>query len=385
MSYVAPIYLEEILHDTKLMGFVFASSSVFGILADLLLGSLLRKRNYIFFLAGSGILGLAFPILFLLLPPTIFVMVLAMAVWGIYYEMIRFGKFKFIPRFFKKEEHALSWGLITVFSALAVTVSPLVASHILEGGYEKVFKFSIPFYLFSLIIVLLFYFLANKRKSVEIPVVSIGTKDYKKLLDSFQSWKIFLKSIWLILLFIFVISVIDASFWTIGTILSEELKGYGGGLLLFLYSFPSLFVGLFTAKFGRPFGKKRAAFASGLICGVLMALMGVSSEPRLLLFLTFLSSFFVSISWPEITAVMEDFVARVGKASSDLVGVQGLSINMGYVLGPIFAGIIADMTGIRQTFSIFGAGLAIVSLLSLFIVPRKVRLPEKELKEIGQG
>jgi MFS family permease len=113
--------------------------------------------------------------------------------------------------------------------------------------------------------------------------------------------------------------------------------------------------------------------------------MGMSREPRFLLFFTFLSSFFISISWPEIYAVVEDFVARSGRASSDLVGIQGFSINLGYVLGPIFAGIVADMIGIKQTFSVLGAGLTLVSLLALFVVPRKIRLPERQLQEVEKS
>jgi MFS family permease len=382
MSYATPIYLEQILGNPKTMGLVFASSSLFGILADLLLGSLFRSQKYIFFMLGSAIIGICFPLIFLLLPPNIAFLILAMAIWGIYYEMIRFGRFKFIPRFFSKDNHALSWGLITIFSALAVTLSPIFASRILEQGFNKVFIFAIPFYILSFLIILFFYFSKNKKNYIQTPTITFDTKHYQDIFGSVKSWKIFIKSLWLILLFIFIISVIDSAFWTIGALLSEQLKNYGPGLLLFLYSAPSLFVGLFTARFGKPFGKKRAAFISGILSGIFMVFMGLSSKPLLLLTFTFISSLFISIAWPEIDAVMEDFVARVGKSSSDLVGVQGLSINLGYVLGPVFAGFIADYLGIRQTFAVLGAGLTLISLISLLLVPRKVRLPEKQLQEV---
>jgi MFS family permease len=189
--------------------------------------------------------------------------------------------------------------------------------------------------------------------------------------------------IWHLLFFVFTLGVIDATFWTVGTLLSEEV-GNGGdhGLLLVMYGLPVLFIGIFAGWASRPFGKKRAAFLCGIGSGTMLTLAGLTRDHNLLLVFVFLSSMFLAISWPEIYAVFEDYVCRLGKTSNDMIGLQSSTMAMAYLIGPILAGGIASVVGRQQTFTVVGILLVIISVLALIIVPRKIRLPQAELTKL---
>jgi len=52
------------------------------------------------------------------------------------------------------------------------------------------------------------------------------------------------------------------------------------------------------------------------------------------------------------------------------------------VIGPIVATFLASIIGIKGAFSLLGISLAIISLGLLFVTPKKIRMPQRELNEI---
>jgi MFS family permease len=205
----------------------------------------------------------------------------------------------------------------------------------------------------------------------------------RSILHELKIWGVLSSRVWHLFLFVFMLSLVDATFWSVGAVLSEELQNSGEhGLLLVLYGLPTLFLGFLAGRAAQPFGKKRAAFLLSAVGGIVLTMVGLVDNENLLLVLVFIASCFFAISWPEIYAVFEDYVVRLGKTGNDFIGLQSSIVGLSYVIGPIFAGVIASVVGHQATFAVVGVMLTLTSLLVLVITPRKIKMPQAQLKEL---
>lgn len=170
-------------------------------------------------------------------------------------------------------------------------------------------------------------------------------------------------------------------FWSIGALLAEDIKQYGipGELMLTLYGIPALFMGMFATIIEKHVGKKRGAFLTGIGAGFMLSLFAFFDQWHITFGLTFLTALFVSLGWPLLNGTFADYVHRLDGLGNSLVGLQGSAISMSYIVGPTLAGFLADSIGNRNAFSVLGAFLVTISLVGLLFIPRKIKMPQKEL------
>jgi MFS family permease len=380
MSYFVPVYIQSQVNNTFWMGIILSTSYLVGFLTDIFIGEWFRGRMFFHFLFWACILAIAFPLSFLILPPYIAAFLISMTLWGIYLELISFSQYHFINHFFSHSQHATSWSVLGGFSDAAYLVGPLIAGLVITQTTTLTFLCALGFYLIGFLGLLLFSQVFKKKLSYHYPAREprIG------IVHEFAVWKLLIPKIWPVLLFIFMLVTLDATMWSIGAILSEQFKKLHpfGGLLFVAYLLPSVFMIMFSPRFVESLGKKRAAFILGLVAGVITCFAGVSRSPFSFIALIFLSSIIFASLWPEIRAVIEDYVERLGNAANLMISLQTATVSLGYVLGTIMAGYIASLIGEQLTFSVIGLGIIIASLIGLFVMPRKVRLPQQELKKI---
>jgi MFS family permease len=222
----------------------------------------------------------------------------------------------------------------------------------------------------------------NRFHSQPIPETQ---KPQVNFFTGLRIWLALIRKIWPIYIFIFILFLVDSTYWTIGTLVSEQLRSIHiwGSLFLPAYSLPSLFIGLVISKYGRNSGKKRAAFLSAAIAGALMMFIGIITNLYILIFTVFLSSIYLAISFPEISAVFEDYVNRLGDHADDMVGLQSSAISLSYILGPVLSGILATLVGNLATFSVIGLLVLLYSLLSLKFVPKKILMPQSQMASLS--
>lgn len=380
MSYLSPIYIEKHVSNTLIMGLVISFSSLVGFLFDLYIPKLFSGKGYSFFSWVTIIAAIMFPVFFILFPPVIAVFLLGMAAWGIYYEFLHFSQFHFISRFLPVNQFARGWGILTAFKSAAYLVGPLIAVLVIPKGFDL--SFSSAFLFFTAASLALWIFNRAIPKKNPSPFTIAPTK--LPISHVIKVWSILWKKIWPLYIFLFFLSVIDSTFWTIGTILSETLRAdsFIGGLLLPAYSLPALFISLFAQKVAGPVGKKRAAFITAAIAGVILLPIGFISSAPVLVAIVFFASLFLSLSFPEIFAVFEDYVKRLGRSGDEMIGLQSSAVSLSYILGPVIIGALADWLGPQMTFTIVGLILVLISLLAIIIVPRKIRLPEAQISAV---
>jgi len=67
------------------------------------------------------------------------------------------------------------------------------------------------------------------------------------------------------------------------------------------------------------------------------------------------------------------------KYEKEIEGLEDFYTNLGFVIGPILAGVIADKMGNQTAFSVLGVFGAMMALLLFKITPRQINV----LKDIG--
>lgn len=377
MAYYAPVFISEWVVSPLMMGLIISASSAFGLAADFLMSKSYPEKNYLFFIKWAILGGLSFP-LFFLLPPRIPVMILAMAVWGIYYEFFLFGNFHAVKSLVDYRHHAFAWGTVSVFKSAAYLLGPVVAILLLTQSSRGPLYGALTIHLIALFGLIVFTRAKGYRPAKHFP------SRHRSFSNELKIWKTLNKRLWPLLIFAMVLAIVDAAFWTVGAVLSEELRQIHplGGTLLIAYMLPSLFVGVIAAKAAEPFGKKRIAFISGAISGVLLMAAGLVPSITLFILLIFFSSAFMSLAVPEILAAFEDYIERLGDMGNDLIGLENSFTSLSFIIGPVMAGGVAAVLGYQQSFAVFGLLLFIVSIAMLAIVPRKVKLPQGELKKL---
>lgn len=377
MAYSTPVFIESIIHNPFYMGLILSTSSLVGFLADVYIGQKFGHQRSYFFLFWTIFIGLTFPLSLILFPPLVPVFILSMAVWGIYFELMEFSNFHFVHEASDSQNYNKIWGYLSIFKAFAYLLGPLIATTLITVNSTHPFYASLAFFFASLLG--LMFFNRHDRKK---PIRKLE-KRQTSLMSGLLIWLVLAKRVWPVWLFTLAVFIVDASFWTVGTLLSEELRHLhpAGAWILPAYIAPGLFAGLITKKVAEPFGKKRAAFLSGIFGGVFLFMFGITGSIGLMLILISLGSFFLALAIPEIMAVSEDYVNRLGKYSNDMVGLERSAVSSGYIIGPIFAGGVASILGNHLTFSVIGVVIILVSLLALILTPEKIFLPQKELSQ----
>lgn len=384
MSYASPVVMENHTNRVWLMGLIFSFSSVIGFICDLLFAKWFSKQGYHFFAKFMFYLVSFFPLSFLLFPASTWSFLFAMAVWGVYYELTRFTHFNFIKRFIEHDEHSQAWDVINLFQTIAIIIGPIIASFAYARGERWPFIAALGTFLGSFLI---YQFLIKKINQNHREPVTDKKEEEKRTTDqTLAIWWTLIKKVWPLYLFLFSLIVSESAFWTIGSLLSEDLKKihWTGGLLLPMYSSASLLSVFLVDKFCGQMSKKRVALVSALIGGIILGIACLFFNGLILLGLVFLASAFISVAYPKIYAVFEDYVARLGLFRNDMIGIQGSAISLGYVAGPIIASVLATFISSQATLGYLAFFLSFVSGITLLIIPRKIKMPQQELQEINE-
>lgn len=376
LSSWVPGLVEGYFKSPVIMGFILSFSSIIGFGADLIFPQIFKSVNFKKLLLLSVISSLVFSLSLLLSTsfPIVLVFLLSMAIWGIYYEIVGFANHQFVAESVPVRMHTSTWAFIGVFKNLAYFIGPLLAGFLVIQNNRMPVYFALIFALISFLVLLVSKRNYDKKISVDIEKVSF--------ICELEHWGILIKKIWPILIVGVVLGIIDAVFWTTGAVYTEELAKVSvwGRWFLPMYTLPSLFVGFIIAKKGMVSGKKKAALRFFLLSGVFLALMGVFNNLFWELLVVFCSSLALAITYPLVEGVYSDIIDRMGRQRKHLIGLCASTTSISYIVGPIVAGIVSSKVGSAMTFVYLGYSVIFISLLLMIATPKKLKLPQKEIK-----
>lgn len=380
ISYASPVIIENHLKNTLLVGFVLASSSVFGLFFDFFSTRIWPNAKYKYFLKLTFITTMAMPILLLIFPRGIPVFIIGMGLWGAYYEFRGFASYGFIQKHVSVDKHTVSWATLNAFSAVAYLVGPLLATFIIDINENALLYTALVTFILAWIIYALARPMLGDRQSPTVEESKHGRSTLEQLKVIFTLFK----SVWHLFIYTFALYMIDSAFWTIGILYTEKLKDSDklGNLFIVAYMIPSLFTAYIAPKIPKEWSKKRASFIAGLVCGIILICMGALTKTPAVLITVLLMSIFYDISLVLNLSVFEDYIARLGKFGNDMAGINQSAISLAYIIGPILWGWVAEIVGYQKAFSLSGVLLASVCVACFIAVPRKVKMPQTDLQNI---
>lgn len=353
-TYVTPLVLTEAGISKTIMGLIISSSSVFGAVFDFLMCKLFKNSHY----RRVFLVMFAFSFFYLLALATAktpWLFLLAMVLWGVYYDLKNFGSFDFVARFVRSAEHSSGFGVLSVFQASGYLLAPLLAGVIpfITAGVFLLIAFLILLFLF-------------KREKVYIQEPMTVQYRYRGFLSEINLWRRLDRVLLPVLIMVMTLNIIDAFFWTIGPLLT------GGSLFLTAYQLPALLVGWFVGSVTAKFGKKNTAFVSLLAGSLVLGLLGYLDKPVLIITAVFFSSLLMSLSWPALKAAFADYLKEAGKYEKEIESLEDLYTNLGFVVGPALAGFLADQLGNAKAFSVLGLFGVVTAVYLMKITPKKI-------------
>lgn len=376
MSFWAPNLIENVLGSTTAMGLVLSFSSLIGLAADLILPNLMKNFTVRRFLIMGALTSFIFALslMFSLRYSTLIILLFAMAIWGVYYEFLGFGTQEFIANSVPLRMRSSSWAFLSVFRTLAYFLGPFIGAWLLFRGNDYPAIFSMIFTTIGLFLLL---FIGKARTKSQ----NIALNDVHILLEV-KHWAVLSRRVWPVIIMSLLMGTIDAFFWSVGAVWTEELRDQNvfGGLFLSMYTLPSIFMGFVVTKWGIYQGKKKMAEKFLLLSGLGLTLLFFSPNVYWQLAVVCLSSLALSVVYPLIDATYTDIVARMGKEKKHLIGLSNSVVSLAYIIGPAAAGFAASQFGEQNTFVFLGALTAITAFFLIKITPKKLKLPQEEIK-----
>ncbi|MGV8141711.1 MAG: MFS transporter [Candidatus Woesearchaeota archaeon] len=378
ITYITPLILESRGLSNTWIGIIIASSSIGGAIFDFLICRFIKNINYRRTLMFMLALCFTYPLI-LGTANSVVVFILAMLVWGLYYDFYGFSIFDYISRYTKKENYSSSFGVIQVFRSIGSIVAPLLVSIILVGIlFRKVFLLA---YIF-LIISLIFYFvLIYTTKKVNYENLSHEKK--RNIFVELHLWKKIGRKIISPLTVTFFLFFIEAFFWTLSPLYAENFSmTLFGGIFLAAYSVPMLTAGWIVKKFTEKYGKKRTAITSLLIGSVIMCTFLLITNPYWAIIVVLCSAFFFGLAYPSISGAYADYISEQAVVEKEIETLEDASFNVAYILGPLSAGLLSDIFSIPLAFAILGGTGVIVAIILLLTTPKSIviKISSEDLK-----
>lgn len=376
LSFWVPNFLEQTFGNTTKVGLVISTSSLIGLIADLVIPQMLRGITVRKLTVSSIILSMIFSVFLFsaTVSPYLITILLAMTTWGIYYEFLGFAQQQFVADSTPLKFHAVAWGLLGVFKSLAYFLGPLIGDWLYPENLQSVLYTAFALLILSLLILTATMKKHKRKLDIQIREVS--------LIRELSHWKELFVHVWPVVFISLFLGLVDANFWTLGPIITQQLseESFFGGWLLSIYIFPSLFMGFVVARMGIYKGKKKIAQKFMLMAGLTLSLFSLFDSISWMLCIVFITSMLLAVVYPMTDAVYSDIVQRMGKEREHLIGLSSSTRSVAYIVGPAFAGSIADYLGFYKSFSTLGIIVAIVALVLLLNTPKKILLPQKEIK-----
>lgn len=376
ISFWAPNQIQSSLNSSVWMGFIISFQSIIGFGADLIFPTLLRttKTKRLIFWAIIMSSLTSFFLAASITKPFIAIFLITMTLWGIYYEFVAFANYQFMGSSVPSHLRSAAWGIMGTFVNLAYFLGPLLAAAVLLKSYVLAEGIILVFLVGAFLLLTLF-------KGHHDAVAKVDIKEINPWVE-LKHWLTLSKHIWPAMVLSLMMGFIDSTFWTTGAIWTEKLAkiNYLGGMFLPFYQLPAIFLGAVVAGWGIYKGKKILTEKFLIVAGIFLVALAVSEAIYWQLAMVLFSSAALSVCYPLLEGVYTDIVARMGKEKNDLIGLTSSVVNVSYIIWPPVVGVVAGVIGERLTFSFVGILVVIVSVVLLFVTPKKLRLPQEEIK-----
>ncbi len=374
VGFFVPIAISDMGLNHLQTGILIGSSSFAGLLFDQFLLRVIKQPHFRRLYLYMFLFAVLLPLI-IWKSSSVVLFLLGMTVWGVYYDLFNCGTMDFVGRYSKKTDHTKDFGIIAVFFSLAYFLAPLIASSFTD---ERVH--GTPFivaYLFLAVAFSLFLFLkkaTNKKLSHALPEQTVLIKKTDRI-GFFRVVRILLP----ILLVSMIMNIVESTYWTIAPQI-EHIEGFSynfGGILMSLHQMPILFIGWFAGKLSEKHSKKHVAFLALMMGSLFLTSFFFIHHPYLILLVNVLASCCFAFVWPMINALYAGQDIQTPEHETQIETAHDSFTNIGYIIGPVIGGLIAQLAGPLQTFAWIGVIGVVLSTFLFITTPRHLIIHRK--------
>jgi len=363
LTYITPLIMANNGFSNTAIGLLIGSSSVAGVFFDFAVSLIFKRSNYRKFFMIMLAICVAYPLV-LGGAREIWGYLLAMILWGIYFDLYGFGVFGFVSHFVKRNQHASAFGEILAFKSIGTSIAPLIVGLLLVGVFVNVFLVASFFIALAIVCFLVLVAVTWNHE----PLVKPERAGMRSIFREIELWKKTSIRLWVPLSMTFFLFLVDSFFWTLAPLYALSLNfSINGGIFLAAYCIPFLISGLVAGWVTKRFRNVRTAFISLFIGSLSLSIFMFVAQSYAILLIVLVAAFFFGLSLAAINAAYADFISAAPQIENEIVSIEDSSFNLGYIVGPVAGGLLSDIFSIPVAFSILGAiGLFIVLFVTLF-------------------
>jgi len=182
-----------------------------------------------------------------------------------------------------------------------------------------------------------------------------GVRDYLKL------GYLGVLVVWLSVLF----TAFEGIVWAFEPLFGRHLglNAFSAGVVLSMFVAPFIVFTVFAGVVADRYGRIRVLAPAVLASGLFLLLFGLSGGFLSLAALAFLSAAGLTFAWTSASGLLAEASKAHGKGG--IVGVWNTAEELGYVLGPIAGGLVAQYSTFRAPFILLGVVMALTAALIL--------------------
>ncbi len=384
-AYVFPIVAEFTLGSNTLMGFVLASSSVFGFLIDMTFPKFFPNNSWKDMLMLGIVISILFPTFILLgfHHQILLFFFLASLIWGIYYELISFSSQDYVVSEEAKSKYLRDWGIIGAFWHFTALIGPILAVYLLSNSLHQYATVVIAIQLIALVYCL---FSLNESKIVSDSKSKFRShvKSSINLVKEFTVLEILGSRVFRLALVGFMTSLGHSFFWTLGGLWGEEVGGttnphwliisiFSGGLLVGSILFSQIKIKHHLMDYSE-FGL--------VVTGFLLTLLYFFSHNWLVYLVVFIATIFMGAVTTLNEAVFSSVAERDSEIEMYMHSILRMAISASYVMGPLISGVLADKYGYQNSFIVLGILMIVIGSLLYLTADDIIKLPISRIKKI---
>ena len=378
VAYITPILITSHGISKSMMGLILGLSSIAGALLDFLICRYIKNVKHRRLLIVMFLVS-AVQLLILWQAKTFGIYLIAMVLWSLYFDLHNISNFEYISHSVEKEEYASSFGVLQVFQAVGLFFAPIFTGFLIADYVDNK-----PFVLALIFLAISIFFFVTLMRFKDAGINDQSHPRRINLLAELNIWKTVGRVIFPVLILTAILSIFNSFFWTIGPLWAE---GFGGqyhqfaGFLIGAYTLPALVTGWMVGSVTAVHSKKRSAFFALLAGSAILVTLSLFNSPVAVILIVFAASCFISMAWPAINGTYADYISESLSLEREIEGLQDFFRNIGYVVGPIIAGFLAQLFGNKDSFACLGLIGILMAVILLLFTPRNIQIKPRSVFE----
>lgn len=361
--FLLPFMAYDVSSSLFAVGVLIALPALSSMLSAIPAGGLVDmygRRRVLF----TGLLAMIALMLCLPYASTPVMFVLFVCLLGVAFQMIYAPLKAYLLEISPPNESSKYYGIIATGFQAGLALGPIAGGILLYNGLASGVAYASRFFALDLVLITLLFL--SFRGGLAKTVVRVRYSYRKFLVDGFGEYlklgRLGFIVLWLTVLY----TTCEGLVWTLEPLFSEyyRLNAFTAGLILSMFLLPFVLFNIPAGMLADRYGKMRLLIPSLTLAGIFLVIFGLAKSTPILVASAFLSTTGLAFAWTSTAGLLAEASKKSKKGA--IAGIWNTSEEIGYIIGPITGGLLAQYSNISMPFTALGI---LMILTVMLIVP----------------